>query len=62
VYNDRLVQAVREKFGDEAKIIKVYPAFENGETRAIIKITETEPEQRYIVNDDGDFITLEHRI
>ncbi len=43
------------------KIIRSYSAFENGETRIIVKLPGEPYETRYIAHIDGETVRLEHR-
>ncbi len=43
------------------KIIKSYSAFENGETRIIVRLPGESYDTRYIAHIDGDNVRLEHR-
>lgn len=52
---------VEEQLPTEAKILRTYNAFENGELRIIVGLPGERFETRYIIHFEGEDVKLEHR-
>ena len=50
-----------EQLPAEAKILRTYNAFENGELRIIVQLPGERFETRYIAHFEGEDVKLEHR-
>jgi len=59
--DDRQWRQVQEQLPEGAQILRTYRAFENGETRIIVKLPGERFETRYIAHFEGGNIRLEHR-
>ena len=59
--NNRQWQQVEEQLPEGAKILRTYTAFENGETRIIVRLPGAQFETRYIAHFEGEDVRLEHR-
>ena len=57
---DKQMQQIQEQLPAGARITKVYTAFENGETRIVVKYAGEDSENRYVVRFEEDYprITL----
>ena len=54
-------QKVLEQFPSGTVITKIYNAFENGETRVIVKLPSDNYETRYVAHFEGENVRLVHR-
>ena len=52
---------VEEQLPTEAKILRTYNPFENGELRIIVQLPGERFETRYIIHFEGEDVKLEHR-
>lgn len=58
--NDRQYEAAIAQLLHGVTVVRKYMAFENGETRWVVKLLDGH-ETRYILHWDGDELILEHR-
>ena len=54
-------QQVQEQLPADAKILRTYNAFENGELRIIVQLPGERFETRYIIHFEGEDVKPEHR-